>query len=104
MGRWIDGKGRLAHREGIRQKHWSGAVGAARFGASVCEYGTSLGDSFVCVRTAGAFKESMGLLARTLAVRRILLTFTPPMRRAGYRCFCNGLKPPKLSTSCANQR
>ena len=26
MGRWDDGKSGLAHREGIRQKHWSGEV------------------------------------------------------------------------------
>ncbi len=30
MGRWDDVKGGLAHREGIRQKHRSGEVGAAR--------------------------------------------------------------------------
>ncbi len=30
MGRWDDGKGGLAHREGIRQKHRSGEVGTAR--------------------------------------------------------------------------
>ena len=30
MGRWNDGKGGLAHREGIRQEHWRGEVGAAR--------------------------------------------------------------------------
>jgi hypothetical protein len=29
MGRWNDGQGGLAHREGIRQTHWSGEVGAA---------------------------------------------------------------------------
>jgi hypothetical protein len=30
MGRWGDGKGGLAHREGIRQKYRSSEVGAAR--------------------------------------------------------------------------
>jgi hypothetical protein len=30
MGRWDDGKGGLAHREGIRQAHRRGEVGAAR--------------------------------------------------------------------------
>jgi hypothetical protein len=30
MGRWDDGKGGLAHCEGIRQKHWNVEVGAAR--------------------------------------------------------------------------
>ena len=35
MGRWNDGKGGLAHREGIRQKHRRGEVGAAR-SATLC--------------------------------------------------------------------
>ena len=35
MGRWNDGKGGLAHREGIRQEHWRGEVGAAR-SATLC--------------------------------------------------------------------
>jgi hypothetical protein len=35
MGRWDDGKGGLAHREGIRQKHRSSDIGAAR-SASLC--------------------------------------------------------------------
>ncbi len=30
MGRWDDGKGGLAHREGVRQEHRSGEVGAPR--------------------------------------------------------------------------
>ena len=30
-----------------------------RVGASVCEYGTSLRDSLVCVRTDGAFNKSI---------------------------------------------
>ncbi len=34
LGRWDDGKGGLAHREGIRQKHWS-QTGAARFAADL---------------------------------------------------------------------
>lgn len=45
-----------------------------------------------------------GLLGRTLVVPRILVTFTPPRRRAASRCFCNGPKPPKVFTACANQR
>jgi len=36
MGRWDDGKGGLAHREGIRQKHWSVQTGAARSAADLC--------------------------------------------------------------------
>ncbi len=36
MGRGHDGKGGLAHREGIREKHRSGEVGAARFAADLC--------------------------------------------------------------------
>jgi len=36
MGRWDDGKGGLAHREGIREEHWSGEVGAARFATNLC--------------------------------------------------------------------
>ena len=36
MGRWHDGKGGLAHREGIRQKHRTGEVGAARPAANLC--------------------------------------------------------------------
>src|SRR5207237_10842023 len=36
MGRWDDGKGGLAHREGIRQKHRSGKVGAARSATDLC--------------------------------------------------------------------
>ena len=35
MGRWDDGKGGLAHREGIREEHWSGEVGAARSAADL---------------------------------------------------------------------
>ena len=35
MGRWDDGKGGLAHWEGIRQKHRSVEVGAAR-SATLC--------------------------------------------------------------------
>jgi hypothetical protein len=35
MGRWDDGKGGLAHREEIRQKHRSGEVGTAR-SATLC--------------------------------------------------------------------
>jgi len=34
-GRWDDGKGGLAHREGIREAHWSGEVGAARSSADL---------------------------------------------------------------------
>ncbi len=30
MGRWDDSKGGLAHREGIRQEHRRGEIGAAR--------------------------------------------------------------------------
>jgi hypothetical protein len=36
---WGDGmtrKGRLAHREGIRQKHWSGEIGTARPATDLC--------------------------------------------------------------------
>ena len=36
MGRWDDGKGGLAHREGVRQKHRSGEVGAARSATDLC--------------------------------------------------------------------
>ena len=36
MGRWNDGKGGLAHREGIRQEHWRGEVGAARSATDLC--------------------------------------------------------------------
>jgi len=36
MGRWDDGKGGLAHREGIRQKDRSGKVGAARSATDLC--------------------------------------------------------------------
>ncbi len=32
---------------------------SGRMGASVCEYGTSLRDFLVCVRTDGAFSESI---------------------------------------------
>jgi len=35
MGRWDDGKGGLAHREGICQEHRSGEVGGAR-SATLC--------------------------------------------------------------------
>ncbi len=35
MGRWDDGKGGLAHREGIREEHRRGEVGAAR-SATLC--------------------------------------------------------------------
>jgi integrase len=36
VGRWDDGKGGLAHRKGIRQKHRSGEVGAARSTSDLC--------------------------------------------------------------------
>jgi integrase len=36
MGRWDDGKGGLAHREGIRQAHRRGEVGAARSAMDLC--------------------------------------------------------------------
>ena len=36
MGRWDDGEGSLAHREGIREEHWSGEVGAARSAKDLC--------------------------------------------------------------------
>jgi site-specific recombinase XerD len=36
MGRWHDGKGSLAHCEGIREEHWSGKVGAARSATDLC--------------------------------------------------------------------
>src|SRR5260221_7319473 len=36
MGRWDDGKGGLAHREGIRQEHRGGEVGAARSATHMC--------------------------------------------------------------------
>ncbi len=36
MGRWDDGEGSLAHREGIREEHWSGEVGAARSATDLC--------------------------------------------------------------------
>jgi hypothetical protein len=35
MGRWDDGKGGLAHREGIREEHWIGEVRAARSAADL---------------------------------------------------------------------
>ena len=35
MGRWDDSKGGLAHRERIREEHWSGEVGTAR-SATLC--------------------------------------------------------------------
>ena len=35
MGTSDDGKGELAHREGIRQKHWSVQTGAARSAADL---------------------------------------------------------------------
>jgi hypothetical protein len=54
--------------------------------------------SFVFGQTEPSTNRSRAL-ARTLAVLRILPTFTPPMRPVGYRCFCNGLKPPRLFTS-----
>ena len=36
MGRGHDGKGGLAHSEGIRQVHWRAEVGAARSEADLC--------------------------------------------------------------------
>ena len=36
LGRWDDGKGGLAHREGIRQKYRSSKVGAARSATDLC--------------------------------------------------------------------
>jgi len=36
MGRWNDGESSLAHREGIRQKHRSGEVGAIRSATDLC--------------------------------------------------------------------
>src|SRR6266851_3106736 len=36
MGRWDDGKGGLAHREGIREEHRRGEVGAARSATNLC--------------------------------------------------------------------
>src|ERR1700720_2026353 len=36
MGRWDDSKGCLAHREGIRQEHRRGEVGAARSATDLC--------------------------------------------------------------------
>jgi len=36
MGRGHDGKGGLAHREGIRQEHRRGEVGAARSATGLC--------------------------------------------------------------------
>jgi hypothetical protein len=36
MGRWDDGKGGLAHCEGIRQTYRSGEVGATRSAADLC--------------------------------------------------------------------
>ena len=36
MGTWDDGKGGLAHREGIRQEHWLAEVGAARSATDLC--------------------------------------------------------------------
>ena len=36
MGKWDDGKGSLAHREGIRQEHRRGEVGAARSTTDLC--------------------------------------------------------------------
>jgi hypothetical protein len=35
MGRGYDGKGGLAHREGVRKVHWCAKVGAAR-SATLC--------------------------------------------------------------------
>jgi hypothetical protein len=36
MGRWDDSKGGLAHRERIREEHWSGEVGTARSATDLC--------------------------------------------------------------------
>jgi hypothetical protein len=36
MGRWGDGKGGLAHREGIRKEHRRGEVGAAQSVTDLC--------------------------------------------------------------------
>jgi hypothetical protein len=60
-----DGKGGLAHREGIRQTHWSGEVGAARFAADLCSALPRFG------RRVGADPISLG--ARVRADDRTLL-------------------------------
>jgi hypothetical protein len=64
MGRWDDGKGGLAHREGIRQKHRSVEIGAARFAKDLCSALTRIG------RRVGAdpisFRACFGANDRTL--------------------------------------
>jgi hypothetical protein len=54
MGRWDDGKGGLAHREGIREEHWSAEVGAARSATDLCSALPRIG------RRVGADPISLG--------------------------------------------
>src|SRR5260370_32109459 len=54
MGRWDDGKGGLAHREGIRQEHRRGEVGAARSATDLCSALPRIG------RRVGADPISLG--------------------------------------------
>ncbi len=54
LGRWDDGKGGLAHREGILQKYWSGEVGAARSATDLCSALPRIG------RRVGADPISLG--------------------------------------------
>ena len=64
LGRWDDGKGRLAHCEGIRQKHWSSEVGTARSATDLCSALPRIG------RRVGA--DSISLRARFRADDRTL--------------------------------
>jgi len=54
MGRWDDGKGGLAHREGIRQEHRRGEAGTARPATDLCSALPRIG------RRAGADPISLG--------------------------------------------
>jgi len=54
MGRWDDGKGGLAHREGVREDHWYRQVGAARSATDLCSALPRIG------RRAGADPISFG--------------------------------------------
>src|SRR5271155_5033919 len=61
MGRWDDGKGGLAHCEGIRPKHRSVEVGAARSATDLCSarLGQSGCDAWTLARIAGHSSTAM---------------------------------------------
>jgi hypothetical protein len=66
MGRWNDGKGGLAHSEGVREDHWCRQISAARSASDLCSplpcFGRGVGANPIPNWGTSQFKPPNGTL------------------------------------------